>query len=125
MFWTCPALTLFWKSVFDSLSAITSAIICPSPLVAMFGILPSGHRLPSYFVELVAFHTLLARRVILLHWKNLNAPSHSVWIRSVLYFMKLEKIKHFLRGTVIKFSKIWEHFLNHVRSLQLDPAAND
>lgn len=36
-----------------------------------------------------------------------------------------KKIKVSLRGAVIKFSKIWENFLNHFKSLQLDPAAND
>ena len=120
MFWACPALQSFWDGVFDSLSAVTSANICSSPLVALFGVLPIGHSLPSHFCDLVAFLTLLARRIILLHWKNPRAPSHSQWIRDALYFMKLERIKYSLRGSIAKFSKIWEPFLDHIRSLQLD-----
>ncbi len=33
MFWTCPALSLFHGSVFNSLTAITSADIPPSPII--------------------------------------------------------------------------------------------
>lgn len=38
MFWTCPALSLFWRSVFNSLSDITSADIPPSPIIGLFGV---------------------------------------------------------------------------------------
>ena len=42
MFWSCPTLAPFWACVFDSLSATTSARIQPSPLLALFGVLPIG-----------------------------------------------------------------------------------
>ena len=58
MFWTCPVLSRFWKSAFDSLSAITSAKVLQSPLVGLFGVLPATNPLPPYFTELVAFLTL-------------------------------------------------------------------
>lgn len=125
MFWDCPVLVPFWKGVFDTLSAVTSTKICPSPLVALFGVLPSGNSLTSYFCELVAFLSLLARRLILLHWKNSHPPSHSQWLRDALHFMSLEKIKYSLRGSSTKFCKVWEPFLEHVRSTQLDIAAID
>ena len=94
MFWSCPTLAPFWTSVFDSFSAITPA--------ALFGVLPIGLSLPSYFAELVAFLTLLARRAILLWWKSPYPPSQSQWIKDALYFMGLEKIKQtfFLRTEI-------------------------
>lgn len=82
MFWTCP--------VFDSLSAITCANIQPSPLVVLFGVLPTDHSLTSYFAELVAFLTLLARRLILMHSES-SSPPHTHWIKDALSFVKLEK----------------------------------
>ena len=120
MFWSCPTLVPFWACVFDSLSATTSARIQPSPLLALFGVLPIGLSLPSYFAELVAFLTLLARRAILMRWKSSCPPSHSQWIKDVLHFMRLEKIKHTLRFAEHKFYKIWQPFLDHVSSLQID-----
>ena len=62
IFWSCPTHAPFWTCVFDALSVVTSANIQPSPLLALFGVLPTGLSLPSYFTELVAFLTLLARR---------------------------------------------------------------
>lgn len=119
MFLTCPALSLFWDLVFDSLSAISSVRLPKSPLTALFGILPAGHSLPSHFVELIAYFTLLARRAILMRWKDAHPPTHSQWIKDALYFMKLEKIKYSLRGSDDKFLKVWLPFQDHVLSLQL------
>lgn len=70
MFWSCLSLAPFWTCIFDSLSAITSANIQPSPLLALLGVLPIGISLWSCFAELVAFLTLLARHAILLQWKS-------------------------------------------------------
>lgn len=53
-----------------------------STLVAIFGVLPTGH--PPYFTELVAFFSLLVRCAILFHWKKPHTPSHSQWINSIL-----------------------------------------
>ena len=122
MFWACPALVPFWKGVFDTLLAVTSTNVCPSPLVALFGVLPLGNSLPSHFCELVAFLSLSARRAILPHWKNSHPPSYSQWLRDALHFMTLEKIKYSLRGTSSKFCKVWEPCLDKIRSTQLDIA---
>ena len=119
MFWSCPTHAPFWTCVFDSLSDITSANIQPSPLLALFGVCPIGLSLPSYFAELVAFLAMLARRAILLHWKNPFPPTHSQWIKDALHFERLEKIKH-TRFSERKFHKIWQPFLGHVRSLHID-----
>lgn len=91
-FWSCPALGPFRLSVFDLLSEITSARIQPCPLTALFGVLPIGISLTSYF----AFLTLLARRFILLHWRNR------------------------IRLSDAKFHKLWQPLIEHVRSLQLN-----
>lgn len=65
IFCTCPALTLFWKSVFDSLSAITSATTWPSPPVGLFVCVSYTQWPPSaiFCVELVAFLTPLAKNM--------------------------------------------------------------
>lgn len=70
MHWTRPTLSLFWRSVFDSLSAITSADIYSSLLVVLFvSYLLALHYL--YFLKLVAFLSLL---VILMHPKSPCLP---------------------------------------------------
>lgn len=67
MFWTCPSLFRFWESVFDSLYVITLTTVQPSLLTALFGVLPKNHLMPPSLADLVAFLTLLARHIILMH----------------------------------------------------------
>lgn len=49
--------------------------------------------LPVTKRRVVAFTTLLARRVILLKWKRALPPSHNSWLREVLTHIKLEKVR--------------------------------
>lgn len=125
MFWSCPSLLSFWRQIFLSLSAITTVDIPPCPIIGLFGVLPPDQTLPSHFVDFVAFLTLLARRLILLNWKSPHPPSHSCWIRNVLYFMKLEKIRYSFHQTSTVFIKLWEPLRKYVQTLQLDPAPSN
>ncbi len=109
----------FWGSVFNSLTAITSVDIPPSPIIGLFGVLPSDYPLPTYFTNFVAFLTLLARRVVL-NWKSPQPPSHTRWLKDALYFMKLEKIRHSSQGPNSTFNTIWKPFLTHVKTVQLE-----
>ena len=123
MFWTCPALQSFWSAIFDTISDVLLLQIDPSPIISLFGVLPENTRrgLRKYQYDFVAFVTLLARRLILMHWKKRYPPSHSRWISDILHFLKLEKIKYTLRGSISKFRKVWQPFLNYVDLLALEP----
>lgn len=125
MFWLCPSLASFWESVFDTLSKVTSIPITPSPIAALFGVLPAESPLPKYLLAFVAFLTLLARRLILMTWKGPYVPTHSRWIGDVLHFMQLEKIKHTLRGSLPKFDTIWQPFSEYIDGIQIIPPPSD
>lgn len=91
MFWSCPTLQSYWVEIFGSLSKITGKLIEPNPLIALFGVTPPTVSISSLETKLTAFVTLLARRLILLKWKSPTPPSHTLWLREVLNFVKLEK----------------------------------
>lgn len=74
--------------------------------------------LPNKAYVVIAFSTLLARRLILLKWKQQAPPSFTQWIKDVLYFLKLEQIKCTLKASSQTFVKIWRPFLNYYDSLQ-------
>uniref|UniRef100_A0A8C4S8Q7 Reverse transcriptase domain-containing protein n=1 Tax=Erpetoichthys calabaricus TaxID=27687 RepID=A0A8C4S8Q7_ERPCA len=93
IFWACTKLTSFWTKIFKCLSDSLSITIPPNPLTAVFGVLPDGLELEKDKQTVIAFTTLLARRLILLNWKNPNSPLISQWETDVLYYLKLEKIK--------------------------------
>ncbi|KAF3845137.1 hypothetical protein F7725_008300 [Dissostichus mawsoni] len=76
--------------------------------------------LPNSAQVVIAFSTLLARRLILLKWKQHSPPSFSQWVKDVMYFLQLEKIKFLLRGSSNTFIRTWKPFLDFYDSLQ-DP----
>ena len=113
MFWTCSTLRTFWLAIFKSLSEVFSMVIDPHPLIALFGVRPGDCIWPLNMHNVVAFTTLLARRQILLNWKSAKPPSHTRWIRDIMFHLKLEKIKFTLKGNKDKFNKVWMPFLTY------------
>lgn len=113
MFWTCPKLCTFWSEIFNTFSYICKKKIDPDPATATFGVAPSNSGLSKYDSHLIAFSTLLARRLILFNWKSSAPPTHSRWIREVMSALKLEKIRCTVQGSAKKFQKTWYPFLDY------------
>jgi len=84
MFWTCPRLYNYWQSIFNTFSKIIEKPIDPSPFIALFGVTPQGVHLDKYECNMIAFCTLLARRLILFRWKDPLPPTHSLWIKEIM-----------------------------------------
>ena len=90
----------------------------PSAKAAVFGILSGDEaRLPAYVQRVVAFTSLLARRLILIKWKDATPPSHNQWIIAVMQNIKVEKIGNTLSGITGRFHKTWDPFINFVNNL--------
>ena len=116
MFWSCPGLATFWSEIFKTLSTAYNTTISPQPLLALFGapLQPFASRVIQ---NVLAFTTLLARRLILFKWKHPQPPSHSRWVEEVLLFMSLEKLRFSLNGSLNSFEKTWRPLLSHIESL--------
>ena len=91
MFFYCPRLLTFWTD-FVILSGVLGVQIRADPLIAIFAIPTERLCVGSLQSEVLAFTSLLARRRILLMWKSHNPPSISVWLKDVMFFIRLEKI---------------------------------
>lgn len=98
----------------------------PNPTCALFVVTPEESRavLPAKAHVVIALTTLLARRLILFKWKQHTPPSFSHWIKDVMYFLKLEKIKYTLKGSSQTFLKVWRPFLDYYESIQ-EPLDNE
>ena len=118
MFWTCPSLYNFWKLIFDAFSETIGVPVEPSPFLALFGVTPQNMHLSSYNCKMVAFCTLLARRLILFKWKDSLPPTFSHWIKEIMQYLKLEKIRYSLQGSVQRFYAIWQPFLTFVEKIK-------
>ncbi len=116
MFWLCPSLSVFWSHIFLSYSRIFNKDVCANPLTAIFGIVCENNTLSKSELDCVAFTSLLARRLILINWKQSFPPSFKQWARDVLQFLSLEKIRLNLKGSGSKFPAIWCPFINDLQN---------
>lgn len=91
MLWLCPSLCNCWTDIFKTISEIVEERIEPNTLTAQFGVSSFVPSLSKYNRDVIAFVTLLARRIILTKWKLRTPPSHVHWLADVLYFLQLEK----------------------------------
>lgn len=113
MFWACPKLIQFWSLFFDTFSYICDREISPAPEIAIFGVTPAGLTMSRAQKDAIAFSSLLARRLILCNWKSSIPPTHKRWVEDVMAHLKLEKLKHTLRGSTQRFYEVWQPFLNY------------
>ncbi|CAI5647285.1 unnamed protein product [Oreochromis niloticus] len=74
MFWTCPNIAIYWSKIFKTLSDIFKKQLPPDPVMALFGVAIVKY-LNNKQVCVLSFITLLARRLILLNWKNKAPPT--------------------------------------------------
>lgn len=108
MFWSCPKLFEFWNSVFAFLSRVLEVNIEPSPVVSIFGVTPEELSIGNWGKTVEAFAALLARRIILMKWKDKSPPTFQHWINDVLYYLILEEIRYHIQGNSLKFFHIWQ-----------------
>ena len=124
MFWACSTLNDFWSLIFGAVSDCIGAgiTISPCPFMDIFGVSPDHLGLSKTKSDSIAFVTFIARHLILLKWKDHHPPTFTHWTVDVLYFLKLEKIIHYLRGFVNRFFELWNPFISHVKEKIVLPA---
>ena len=113
MFFSCQAIAPFWSSIFNTMSQMCGQDMSPNPMAAIFGVVPRELPLPSGQSRAVAFALLLARRLLLLKWKDRFPPSHGQWVKDVMAHLKLEKLRCSSRGSCQKYNRIWQPFLDY------------
>ena len=102
---------------FDVLSEILGTTVPPCALIAIFGVPNVETSMTKDQLNIIAFVSLLARRQILLHWKSDIPPSAAQWLKDVMLFLHLEKIKFAIRGSD-KFQAVWGPLLSYFSGLQ-------
>lgn len=122
MFWSCPNLSDFWRQIFDTLAVLLDVDLSPDPGTMLFGSPPlTTPNLPKTKQRVLAFTTLLARRLILFKWKHALPSSHNSWLREVLTHIKLEKVRFSLAGSGEAFNKTWQPFIEYLDRTTIHP----
>lgn len=75
MFWFCPSLHRHWVQIIETISQVAGTAVKTVAITALFGPLPSPVHHLGYKADFVAFVSLLARRLILMHWKSSEPPT--------------------------------------------------
>lgn len=75
MLWSCPALSTYWSNIFDAYTKMFKKTVSPEPLCAIFGITPTTSSIAGKARDVIAFTSLIARRNILLNWKQQSPRS--------------------------------------------------
>lgn len=125
MLWSCPSLNNYWTLIFKSISEALGVALLPCSSIGIFGT-PSDTTtitLSATQKGIIAYTSLLARRRILLCWKSSTPPSVTAWFEDVMSFLKLEKIKYTLRGSVDRFYTYWEPILSYFTNLKELPCS--
>ncbi len=92
MFWSCPKISNYWISVFQLLSEVLGKQLDPDPILAVFGVSSDNMDLSKNQHIMLGFVSLLARRLILLNWKQKDPPHCSALIKNGMSYLQLEKI---------------------------------
>ena len=98
MFWACPKLSHFWSSIFGVFSKVLSVDVRLCPLLAIFGVPPDPLPINATEADMLTFATLLARRCILLTWKQSAPPPFSGWLKDMIQFSKIGKYQIHTQG---------------------------
>ncbi len=105
------AMSTYWSSIFQTLSDIFKMTIHPDLLIAIFGVAgEENNNLSGTKLRIIKFVTLLAQKLILLHWKNAHTLSWTPWLREVMQHLRLEKLRFTLSGSSDKYVRIWNPF---------------
>ena len=107
------------RNFFEVISNAYAYNVSLSPLVAVFGWFsdPTGSVPPAHLQRVIAFSSLLARRLILFKWNAAIPSSHHHWIRDVMQNLKMEKIRCALNGSISTFHKTWDPLITYVNNL--------
>lgn len=116
-FWFCPKLNTFWQSIFKTFSDVLEVPIEPSAFIAIFGVVSQETHLSRNGKNMIAFASLLARRLILLKWKEKFPPTFKAWVNDIMHHLTLEKIRYSTRGCTLKFDTIWQPFLTYIERM--------
>ena len=117
MFWRCSKLSEYWNLIFKFFSKVFKNNIVPSPIPVIFGMVPSRLHLSSASKTIIAFGTLLARRLILRKWKDKSPPTFKHWINDLMHHLTLEQIRYSIQGNNEKFTEIWRPVIGAIEEM--------
>ncbi|OCT58762.1 hypothetical protein XELAEV_18001725mg [Xenopus laevis] len=106
MFWQCSHIQKYWKDIWDFLHIHMGLPHVATPTLSLLGLtedLPLNTRNRLLLLQLLFF----AKKLILLHWKDTQAPQIREWKQLVNSNLPHIKAVYISRNWPTKFDLIW------------------
>lgn len=105
IWWSCPVIQTFWRTVHDTITLITSHINDFSPATYLLHLTKTPKR--QYLKSLNMFMINAARQCIPCHWRSPAAPTREEWYRRLNNIEKIEELISISHETLSKFTATW------------------
>ena len=114
--WHCPPIQAFWSEVVNRLSEILNFDLPIRPVVAIFGDLSAIKTPLRNHESFILISLPLAKKAILLNWKDRSKISINHWLNLLAEHSNLEKITAILKSKIDVYESTWLPFLNYLQS---------
>ena len=114
-FWLCTPIWRFWSEVMRELSEILNLSIPLTPSIALLGDL-SALSIPQHLQTFILIALTLAKKTILLNWKDRNKLSVSHWLNLLTDHSNLEQLTSTVKDNLTTFNNTWSPFLQYIQS---------
>ena len=114
--WLCTPVYQFWSTVTQKLSNILDCRIPQSPNLCLIGDL-SLTALPHMQVQPTLAALTIAKKTILVNWKDKKALNITHWLNLLTEHISLEKISATRKNQLVSFTEKWSPF---IRSLNIN-----
>lgn len=107
VWWSCPLIQSFWKSVHKTIILVTSENLSfdPAQYLLHFNSLHRKH----YLKSLPMFMVNAARHFIPYHWRSKNIPTKAEWFRGINNIEK--KLISISQEKISKYSATWHKWI--------------
>lgn len=114
LFWLCPKLNHFWCDIFKCFSNVYKCNISPDPCTSIFGGTQHLFTLTHSHRKTIQYGMVIAKRNILIHWKDDNVPSFKAWLAEMTNLLHVERIQYSVSLNSAAFDKMWQPLLSYL-----------
>lgn len=112
--WLCPKIETFWNDIVNLIQEILAIAIPKDPKLFILGKIPNNSNWKQKEKCFVELGILLAKRVVVRHWKNPSGPSTGEWFNELVTTLPLEKATYIIRNKQQLFYDIWGPFIQYL-----------
>ena len=106
----------YWINIFAVLSKILNLNLEPDPLIVIFGVSEDTMRLTKHQQCFLSYGLIIARKLLLMHWKKKDTPTTKMWLSDLTSTLHLERIRYTLGDKLSYFDKVWSPLVGYLAS---------